>query len=127
MHHANHSYGHSHVLARYCGLDDTDPPRIQGYLQHGWNIGDGLAPDHEYVPGVPSFLWSERTRRRAWALGRRGGYVVGAPFAYLLAMEPAADRQGDGREDRPPPPPRHRPRPDAGVRDGQPPSSTGTP
>ena len=90
MHHANHYYGHSHVLARYCGLDDADPPRLRGYLQHGWNIGDGLAPDHEFVPGVPSFLWSERTRRRAWSLGRRQLYVTGSPFAYLLAMQPIA-------------------------------------
>jgi len=88
VHHANHYYGHSHVLARYCGLDDSDPPRIQGYLQHGWNIGDGLAPDHEFVPGVAKFVWSERVRRRAWSLGRRDVYVVGAPWAYLLAMEP---------------------------------------
>jgi hypothetical protein len=88
VHHANHYYGHSHVLARWCGLDDTDPPRLRGYLQHGWNIGDGLAPDHEFVPGVATFLWSERVRRRAWSLGRRDVYVVGAPWAYLLAMEP---------------------------------------
>ncbi len=91
MHHANHYYGHSHVLARYCGLDASDPPRLHGYLQHGWNIGDGLAPDHEYVAGVPSFLWSERTRRRAWSLGRRQGYVIGAPWAYLVAMQEPAD------------------------------------
>ncbi|MFI5891778.1 hypothetical protein ACIA5D_16860 [Actinoplanes sp. NPDC051513] len=97
MHHANHYYGHAHVLARYCGLDDTDPPRLHGYLQHGWNIGDGLAPDHSYVPGVPSFLWSERTRRRAWSLGRRQGYVIGSPFAYLLAMEPLSpDEKREG-------------------------------
>ncbi|NMO55315.1 hypothetical protein HH310_29540 [Actinoplanes sp. TBRC 11911] len=96
MHHANHYYGHSHVLARYCGLDDEDPPRIQGYLQHGWNIGDGLAPDHEFTPGVPKFVWSERVRRRAWALGRREVYVTGAPWAYLVAMEPepAGPREG---------------------------------
>ncbi|QOC95408.1 hypothetical protein [Micromonospora craniellae] len=56
MHHANHYYGHSHVLARYCGLDDRAPLRVSGYLQHGWNIGDGMAPDHEFVPGVPLFL-----------------------------------------------------------------------
>jgi hypothetical protein len=68
VHHANHYYGHSHVLARYCGLDDRDPPRIGGYLQHGWNIGDGLAADHEFVAGTPVLLWSERTRRRAWSL-----------------------------------------------------------
>ena len=88
MHHANHYYGHSHVLARWCGLDDTVTWRIPGNLQHGWNIGDGLAPDHEFVPGVPSFLWSERTRRRSWSLGRRDLYVVGSPYAYLVALTP---------------------------------------
>ena len=88
VHHANHYYGHSHVFARYCGLDDRMPHRVHGYLQHGWNIGDGLAPDHEYVPGLPAFLWSERTRRRAWSLGRRDTYVIGSPWAYLLEMEP---------------------------------------
>ena len=97
MHHANHYYGHSHVLARYCGLDAADPPRIHGYLQHGWNIGDGLAPDHEFVAGTPMFVWSERTRRRAWSLGRRQVFVVGAPWAYLLRTTPtpaAAERAG---------------------------------
>jgi hypothetical protein len=103
VHHANHYYGHSHVLARYCGLDDREPPRIGGYLQHGWNIGDGLAADHEFVAGTPVLLWSERTRRRAWSLGRRETYVVGSPWAYLLATkqdplaaqpDPAEPREG---------------------------------
>ncbi|MEU8240211.1 hypothetical protein AB0C07_18350 [Actinoplanes missouriensis] len=89
MHHANHYYGHSYALARYCGLTPGDvPPRIHGYLQHGWNIGDGLAPDHEYVPGISSFVWSERTRRRAWSMGRRRVHVTGAPMAYLLTLSP---------------------------------------
>ena len=96
MHHANHYYGHSHVLARYCGLDDREPPRLGGYLQHGWNIGDGLAADHEFVAGTPVFLWSERTRRRAWSLGRRELYVVGAPWAYLVQMEPDQGGQREG-------------------------------
>ncbi|MEU8299857.1 hypothetical protein AB0C04_21610 [Micromonospora sp. NPDC048909] len=96
MHHANHYYGHSHVLARYCGLDDRTPQRIRGYLQHGWNIGDGMAADHEFLPGVPLFVWSERTRRRAWSLGRRQTYAVGAPWAYLLAMEPEPAQPRDG-------------------------------
>ncbi|HEY2792797.1 MAG TPA: hypothetical protein VGJ28_10595, partial [Micromonosporaceae bacterium] len=96
MHHANHYYGHSHVLARYCGLDDRDPPRIHGNLQHGWNIGDGLAHDHVVVPGTPLFLWSERTRRRAWSMGRRQTYVVGAPWAYLLLLEPDPGTARDG-------------------------------
>nr|BFE67431.1 hypothetical protein GCM10020092_007320 [Actinoplanes digitatis] len=96
VHHANHYYGHAHVLARYCGLDDADPPRLHGYLQHGWNIGDGLAADHEFVAGTPVLLWSERTRRRAWSLGWRETYVVGSPWAYLLRMEkdPGVRREG---------------------------------
>ena len=68
MHHANHFYGHAHVLARYCGLDADHPPRMQGYLQHGWNIGDGLARGVPYVERSPIFVWSDRTRRRAWSL-----------------------------------------------------------
>lgn len=88
MHHANHFYGHAHVLARYCGLDELNPPRINGYLQHGWNIGDGLAPGTPYAKRSPSYLWSEQTRRRAWSVGRRNTVVVGAPWVYLLEMEP---------------------------------------
>jgi hypothetical protein len=86
--HANHFYGHAHVLARYCGLDPQAPPRMRGYLQHGWNIGDGLAPGMGYADGSPIFVWSERTRRRAWSVGRRNVVVTGAPWIYLLAMEP---------------------------------------
>lgn len=87
MHHANHYYGHSHVLAGYCGLDARRTHRIHGNLQHGWNIGDGLAADHDVVPGTPVFVWSERTRRRAWSLGRRETYVIGSPWAYLVRSE----------------------------------------
>ena len=97
MHHANHYYGHSHVLARYCGLDDADPPRLHGYLQHGWNIGDGLAPGVPFVEGSPLLVWSEQVRRRAWSQGRRDTMVVGSPFAYLLELEPEpADQQREG-------------------------------
>ena len=98
MHHANHFYGHAHVLAAYCGLDKTQPPRMTGYLQHGWNIGDGLAPGTPYVVGSSLFLWSEQARRRSWSLGRRSTVVVGAPWVYLDAMqpepEPAVEREG---------------------------------
>lgn len=101
MHHANHFYGHAHVLARYCGLGDgLNPPRIEGYLQHGWNIGDGLAPGHPYADRTPIFAWSERVRRTAWSMGKRNVIVVGAPWAYLMAMEPElgvvaeAEREG---------------------------------
>jgi hypothetical protein len=94
VHHANHYYGHSYVLARYCGVSGAEEPRVHGYLQHGWNIGDGLAADHEYVAGIPIFVWSDRTRRRAWSMGRRRVFVTGSPWAYLVRMEqPAWENQ----------------------------------
>lgn len=89
VHHANHFYGHAHVLAAYCGLDPESPPRIDGYVQHGWNIADGLGVGTPYAQGRAIFVWSEQTRRRAWSMGRRHATVTGAPFAYLLASEPA--------------------------------------
>ncbi|GAB7050020.1 hypothetical protein [Catenuloplanes indicus] len=91
MHHANYYYGHAHVLARYCGLaDPAHPPRMLGYLQHGWNIGDGLAPGVPFVDGSPLFVWSEETRRRAVSQGRRNVIAIGSPFAYLQEMTPSA-------------------------------------
>jgi hypothetical protein len=89
MHHANYYYGHAHLLARYCRLGEPmHPPRILGYYQHGWNIGDGQAAGVPYVFGSKMFVWSEQTRRRAWSQGRRNVIVTGAPFAYLVRMEP---------------------------------------
>jgi hypothetical protein len=90
VHHANHFYGHAHVLAEYCGLDPEHPPRIEGYVQHGWNVVDGLGTGTPYQPGRPIFVWSEQTRRRAWSMGRRRAMVIGAPFLYLLAISPPA-------------------------------------
>jgi hypothetical protein len=54
----------------------------------GWNIGDGLAPGTPYAAGSSKFLWSEETRRRSWSLGRRSTVVVGAPWIYLVSMNP---------------------------------------
>ena len=88
MHHHNHYYGQAHILARYAGLDDEFPPRLRGYLQHGWNIGCGWNPDHEFFDGAWRFVWSDGPRRRGHALGRRNYHVVGAPWLYLLDLEP---------------------------------------
>ncbi len=96
MHHGNHFYGHAHVLAEYCGLDPADPPRIDGYLQHGWNVADGLGGGTPYAPGLPIFVWSERTRRRAWSMGRPLATVIGSPFLYLMRATPAEDTKRDG-------------------------------
>jgi len=88
MHHSNHWYGHAHVLARYCGLDDKLPPPIRGVVQHGWNTVDGYGPQQNFEPGWTKFVWSRQVARRGRPAGRRGYYPIGAPWLYLLAMEP---------------------------------------
>lgn len=85
MHHANHFYGHAHIMARYAGLSTV--PRIFGYLQHGWNTWDGFAVGTPFAPNYPKFVWSEAVARRGWATGLRNYAVVGSPWAYLLLLE----------------------------------------
>lgn len=99
MHHANHFYGHAHIMARYVGL--VQPPRIWGYLQHGWNNHDGFAVGTVFAAGYPKFVWSEACIRRGWLTGLRDYMVVAAPWLYMLQMEeqeqwlstPAADER----------------------------------
>lgn len=85
MHHANHFYGHAHIMARYVGLEF--PPRIWGYLQHGWNMHDGFAVGTVFAAGYPKFVWSQACARRGWAVGLRDYMVVGSPWLYLLELE----------------------------------------
>ena len=88
MHHHNHYYGQAHILARHCLLDDIHPPRIRGYLQHGWNVGDGWNPQHEFFDGAWRYVWSDAPMRRGYALGRRNYHVIGSPWLYLRDLEP---------------------------------------
>jgi hypothetical protein len=96
LHHANHFYGHAHILARYAGLAEV--PRIWGYLQHGWNVHDGFAVGTLFAPGFPKYVWSDAPRRRGWAAGLRNYVVVGSPWAYLLELE----KQREWEESNPP-------------------------
>lgn len=95
---SNHWYGHAHILARYCGLDDRHPPTIWGVVQHGWNIMHGFGPGHQPPYGFPKFIWSDVGRRRGQAIGWRDYYVIGAPWSYLLQEfpepPPAGERTG---------------------------------
>ena len=94
MDESNHWYGHSRIIGRYCELAEDTPRRIQGFLQHGWNYLHGFPPnDHWCSPGYPRFVWSDVLRRRGWSMGRRGHYVIGAPWIYLLDMEPEKGRR----------------------------------
>ena len=88
MHHHNHYYGLAHIMARYGGFDDEFPPRMRGYLQHGWNVGCGWNPVHEFFDGAWRYVWSDGPRRRGHALGRRNYHVIGSPWLYLSEMEP---------------------------------------
>lgn len=92
MHHHNHYYGLAHIMARYGGLDDEFPPRMRGYLQHGWNVGCGWNPVHEFYDGAWRYVWSDGPRRRGHALGRRNYHVIGSPWLYLSEMEPDLGR-----------------------------------
>jgi len=92
MHHHNHYYGLAHILARYSGLDDEFPPRMRGYLQHGWNVGCGWNPVHEFYDGAWRYVWSDAPRRRGHALGRRNYHVTGSPWLYLSELEPDLGR-----------------------------------
>lgn len=94
MHHANHFYGHAHIMARYVGLEH--PPRIWGYLQHGWNMHDGFAVGTVFAPGAPKFVWSQACVRRGHAAGLRDYMVVAAPWLYLLELEKQRDWVASG-------------------------------
>jgi hypothetical protein len=89
MHHHNDWYAHVRLLARYADVPAGPPrPRIWAYLQHGWNVHNGFGARTPLMPGVPKLVWSPAPRRRGWALGERDFHVIGAPWAYLLSMEP---------------------------------------
>ncbi|MFY0406856.1 hypothetical protein [Solicola sp. PLA-1-18] len=83
---SNHWYGHAHVFARYCGIEDERPPRIHGVLQHGWTFVHGYGSGHAPPFGFPKFIWSDASRRRGQAYGWRDYVVTGSPWAYLLQM-----------------------------------------
>lgn len=96
MEQTNHWYGHSHLLARYCGLDVTVPPQIWGALQHGWNIEHGFGPNHYPYAGFPRLVWSDIAVRRGQSRGWRDMIVIGAPWAYLLTMSPPPPSERSG-------------------------------
>lgn len=96
MHHANHFYGHAHILSSYART--RTPHTIPGYLQHGWNMLHGFAHGHEFKPGTELFVWSPAVVRRGWSMGLRGFRVIGAPWIYLLALDEERGAEHPQRE-----------------------------
>jgi len=88
---SNHWYGHAHILARHAGLDAEQPPRINGVLQHGWTFVHGFGFGHQPPHGFAKYVWSDACRRRGQAIGWRDYCVTGAPFLYLMELEPEAE------------------------------------
>lgn len=88
---SNHWYGHAHVLAKWCGLDEANPQPIQGVLQHGWTFVHGFGAAHKPPVGRPKLAWSDVCRRRGEAIGWSNYLVIGSPFAYLEACTPSDD------------------------------------
>lgn len=83
MHPHNHYYGQTHVLARYCGLDATFPPRVRGYLQPSWDFQMPRLFDGTWL-----YSWSH-------VPGRPNVHVVGAPWLYLPLDAPSeTERKG---------------------------------
>jgi hypothetical protein len=89
MHPQNHWYGHSQFLAEYAGLGPGRTPRIEGYLQHGWNVHNGFGIRTPLMPGMLKLVWSARPMRRGWRYGDRNYRVIGSPWAYLVKLKPA--------------------------------------
>ncbi|MDT0213519.1 hypothetical protein Q9R29_06435 [Rothia sp. ARF10] len=88
---SNHWYGHAHILAEYAGLDPESPPRINGVLQHGWTFVHGFGFGHQPPHGFAKFAWSDECRRRGQAIGWRDYHVIGAPFLYLMEVDPGPE------------------------------------
>jgi glycosyltransferase involved in cell wall biosynthesis len=59
-------------------------PRINGYLQHGWNAHHGFGFDKDIYPGSFKFVWSKRVLSALQEKGWDKGVAIGSPWAYLL-------------------------------------------
>jgi hypothetical protein len=83
----NRAYGHAAVLSEYADFDRTK--WIPGALQHGWNPFDGIGEMDGVWRPLRKFVWSEENERIGRALGGVRYEVVGAPWLYLLRLQPA--------------------------------------
>jgi hypothetical protein len=84
----NHFYGHSAVLAAWCGIGR--PRHIQGLVQHGWTSSSPVTAvfaDFPRVGGPGSrrrlVVWSHESRAWSPEHAARPTTAVGAPWSYL--------------------------------------------
>jgi hypothetical protein len=80
MHLSNYYYGHSHVLAKYCGIKTKK--KIYGVVQHG--VDDGTAfPSRAFFRRVPFFVWNAPLANLYHQRGWRKPIIIGSPILYL--------------------------------------------
>jgi hypothetical protein len=88
----NNWYGHTFVLARYCGLQILNPP-IYGSLPHGWRP-DYSNPGRLALMSAPLFAWNESQASAATTAGVQHAMRIGAPFIYACRSL-LGDAEGD--------------------------------
>ena len=80
----NRLYGHLSILARYCGLEESQ--WLNGYLQHGWNGCDGFSNYAGSKRYSKKFIWSQRALNDLLSRGGKNVEVVGSPWLYNLRL-----------------------------------------
>lgn len=96
----NHYYGHSSVLANYCGLSEIR--HIPGLLQHGWTVKSPVlaqfADFNDRGTNRKRLIWTSASRgfdvdapENRFPDGSSMVTAVGAPFLYLLDAARAAN------------------------------------
>ena len=93
----NHFYGHSAVLAAWCGL--ARPRHVRGLVQHGWTSTSPVTAvfaDFPRVGGAGSrrrlVVWSHESRAWSPSNEARPTTAVGAPWCYLDQLAAAVGR-----------------------------------
>lgn len=97
----NHYYGHSAVLALYCGMNRLR--HVSGLIQHGWTVSSPVTAQFGDFAD-----WGPTRRRLSWTSSSRGWkpddkgnffddgspmlYAIGAPYLYLLDAAKSAGR-----------------------------------
>lgn len=78
-------YGHLQILANECGF--SEPPFLNGHLQHGWNGSDLAAKNERSLIRARKFVWSKRVAEHITSAGGSNVSVIGSPWLYLLRQK----------------------------------------
>ena len=89
MHEHNHCYGQAQILAVYAtNARCWSAPSIPGHLQHDWDLTTACSGDRQLNASLTAYLWSLASRERRQRTNLRNHVIIGAPWLYLLALDP---------------------------------------